>query len=80
VSCYINYNYATIAHLQNDYFKKLNFSFEYLTFSESVPVAKMLLYTRVTLRLGTRPPGVHFISHKKLSWLLDVFVYGLIEF
>ena len=42
---------------------KLNFSFDVinwyqdLTLSESVPLAKLLMYMRVTLRPCTRPPG-----------------------
>ena len=43
-----------------------------MVWSESVPLAKLLMYIRVTLRPCTRPPGVLLISHKRLSLLLVV--------
>ena len=40
---------------------------EYLTLSKSVPLAKLHLQVRVTLRPFTRPPGIRFISHIKFE-------------
>ena len=77
--------YETIAYFYKKIVLKVKLLFlcdklvsgpECLTLSESVPLAKLQVYIRVTLRPCTRPPGCTIDITEKIQFALRSFIKG----